>query len=248
MAIAKNGSIPKKALDLRSRPRTVLQVNEEPGEEDVGGIGKSEITQRNQQHLFAPQNRPPWDGLGRGGSSRHARQSGPDVFGLPRSHPGMLLGAVPRQQVPDQARRQPDRRADPEGPAPAPVQQKIGDEGRRNSGARAHPGEDPSVSHPAFRGRDPACHHPVGRGIDRGYPHAQTEAQCQQKGQRGGDARGRHRRQAQEHGPPDGCQRENPARPETVGQAARGRLEQGIPQREDAEDPAELDLAQMEFL
>ncbi len=176
------------------------------------------------------------------------RQSGADVLGLLRSHPRMLLGAVPRHQIPDQACRQPDGRADPEGPAPAPVQHKIDDEGRRHSGAHAHPGEDPSAGQPAFRGRDPARHHPVGSGINRGYPHAQSKAQCQQNEQRAGDARGCQRRQAHEHGPPDGGQRENPSRPKTVGQAACGRLEQGIPQRESAEDPAELDRAQMEFL
>jgi len=57
------------------------------------------------------------------------RQSGADVLGLRRSHPWVLLGAVPRHHIPDQAGHQPDARADPEGPAPAPVQQKIGDEG-----------------------------------------------------------------------------------------------------------------------
>ena len=171
------------------------EVNEEPGKEDVGGITKREITQRNQQNLFATQNGLPWEGLG-GGARRVLRQSGADVFGLARGHPGMLLGAVPRHQIPDQARRQPDGRADPEGPAPAPVQQKIGDEGRRNAGAHAHPGEDPSAGQPAFRGRDPACHHAVGGGINRGYAHSQSEAQRQQKDQRERNAGGRHGRQA----------------------------------------------------
>jgi hypothetical protein len=120
--------------------------------------------------------------------------------------------------------------------------------GGATAGPRAHPGEDPAGSPPAFRGRDPACHHPVGGRVNRGYPHSQTEAQRQQNDQRGRDARGRHRRQAQKEGPPDGCQQENLTRPKTVGQAASGCLEQGIPQREDAENPAELDLAQMEIL
>ena len=42
-----------------------------------------------------------------------------------------------RQQYREQARRQPDGPADQHGPAPAAVQQKIADEGRRHSGARA---------------------------------------------------------------------------------------------------------------
>jgi hypothetical protein len=107
-------------------------------------------------------------------------QSSLDERGLLRRDPGVVLGPVARQPIPDGAGRQADDRADPERGAPSVMQNDIGDQRRRDAGARAHAGKDDAVGQAALLGWNPVGHQPVGCGKQHGFARAQREAHGQQ--------------------------------------------------------------------
>src|SRR6266511_3448206 len=86
--------------ELQIQPAHRAQINEKPGEENIGDISVAKITQRNCCDILAGKNGPPGKRLRKGERLRQFWESSLYVCLFFRIYPGMVDGTVARDEEP----------------------------------------------------------------------------------------------------------------------------------------------------
>ena len=158
---------------------------------------------------ITPQGRPWARSVARGGGLREGRRQ--CVFVSSGADPGMVgRGDRARAGTRPVPPPSPMMALDPERPAPAVVREDLGDQRRRDAGARADAGEDEAVGDAALARRE-STWRPAGWRRDKRRPRRRPRAKRTPMRTKttpamsAGDDRG----EGGEHTPPDGAQRED---------------------------------------
>src|SRR6266481_4002854 len=141
----------------------------------------------------------------------------------------MLSRVIASANKPHRAGNESDDRADPERRTPAEMNHDVGDEQRRESGARSHAGENPSIRNAALGGRNPARNKLIGGGIDNCFARTEKKADADEKQKSACDIRGDHGSERGKNTPPHDSRGQHAARSEAVSEPAADGLEKCVP-------------------
>src|SRR6267378_8024056 len=92
----------------------------------------------------------------------------------------MFLRRVSREKIPGCSSDQAEESARPEGPAPAVVNHKVGDETGRNAGTHSDAGKYDAVRDATLLGGNPSRYKLIGGGKHYGFAGPKQESHCRQ--------------------------------------------------------------------
>src|ERR1700676_5199672 len=160
----------------------------------------------------------------------------------------MTFGPVPRDEIPENSREQPEECANPKRRAPTVMDHYITNKNWGDSSSGPDAREDHTVRYAAFLRGDPLRHELVRRRIDDSLSGSEEKAH-QNKEKHGAPDFGRQRgRQRREEPPPDNTNSKYSPRTEPIHQPSAGRLKQGVTQQKGTEHPPKPHLAEVVFL
>src|SRR6266851_5535379 len=126
----------------------------------------------------------------------------------------MLSGVVASGDKPHCSSGESNDGAYPERRTPAVMNHDVGDEQRRESGARTYTGKDPAVRDATLGGRNPARNKLIGGFIFNGSATTEKKTDADEKQKSAGDIRGDHGRKRGKNSPPYDARGQHAARPE----------------------------------
>src|SRR5581483_7812516 len=210
---------------------------------DPDDIAESEITDAERPHFPIEKDHSP----------RHRARILPtvrcdtrlDMRQLGRGYPGVTLGPVSRDPIPDEGGDHSHDRAEPERSAPAIARDDPGEQGRGERRTRSDARENPAIRLAPLVQRNPTRYKLIGARIHRRLTHPESKAHENEPEERVARLRRDDSRHGSEHPPADHARSQHTAGPGPGRKPPARNLTDRISEQERTENPSELHFAQL---